>query len=371
MRMAAALVLGLSLLTHAQDTFDDLARRAEAVLDRQPGEAAGLYRRALALRPDWAEGWLYLGAALYQLDRYAEATEAFRKGTALAPQQGTGWAFLGLSGAALGNSIQALADIRKGEQLGLTGDPQFELAVRVKAAQLLITTSAFNEALEQLQPLSARDQNSRVLEETMGLATLAIPRSLSELSPSQRAVVALAGKAAWALGSQRPADASAGYKQLLAQYPNEAGVHYAYGLYLMETDLAAALAEFRRETQNNPGHWPALVALGSLETRSGNPQAAIPALRNALKMAPAGQRWACHAELGRAILASEKSEGAIAELETAVRLKPDSPQVHSYLSQAYRRAGRTADAQREAAEFQKYKSQQDPLGVGAFRSLLK
>jgi len=111
--------------------------------------------------------------------------------------------------------------------------------------------------------------------------------------------------------------------------------------------------------------------LGSLEIRGGNADAAIGTLRDALKVAPANERWICHAELGRAVMASNNPEGAIAELETAVRLKPNSPQVHSYLSQAYRRAGRGEDAQREAAEFQKYKSQQDPLGVGAFRNFGK
>ena len=42
-----------------------------------------------------------------------------------------------------------------------------------------------------------------------------------------------------------------------------------------------------------------------------------------------------------------------------------NPQVHFFLSQAYRRAGRKTDAQRETAEFEKLKVQQDPLGVGA------
>ena len=105
-RLSARLALCLCLLSAAfqtaraqvstMDKFDDLARRAEALLDSQPAEAAGLYRQALALRPDWAEGWLYLGASFYQTGRYAEASDAFRKGTRLAPGVGMGWAFLGL-----------------------------------------------------------------------------------------------------------------------------------------------------------------------------------------------------------------------------------------------------------------------------------
>ena len=46
---------------------------------------------------------------------------------------------------------------------------------------------------------------------------------------------------------------------------------------------------------------------------------------------------------------------------------PTSVNAHYFLAQAYRQAGRTADADRERAEFEKLKAQQDPLGVPALR----
>ena len=64
-------------------------------LDSQPEQAIQLYKQALAMRPDWPEGWLYMGGALYQAARYAEATDALRKGLALAPVFANGWALLG------------------------------------------------------------------------------------------------------------------------------------------------------------------------------------------------------------------------------------------------------------------------------------
>ena len=134
------LVLGVLLLglaatrCQAQEPLspaaaDKLARSAAEALDKRPDEASSLYRQVLAIRPNWAEGWLYLGASLYQQGRHAEASDAFRKGVALAPGQGTGWAFLGLCESHLDNAEQALADIRRGEELGIGGNPQFELAV--------------------------------------------------------------------------------------------------------------------------------------------------------------------------------------------------------------------------------------------------
>ena len=164
--------------TPAREQFDDLSRRAQAALDGHPDEAIQLYKQALAIRPDWAEGHLYMGGALYQLGRYAEATDALRKGLDLAPVFANGWALLGLSESQLDDADQALADIRKGEEMGLGGNVPFETAVRVRAAQLLIRSSAYDEALEQLHPLRKYPNEPQAVEETMGLCALASPNSL-------------------------------------------------------------------------------------------------------------------------------------------------------------------------------------------------
>jgi tetratricopeptide (TPR) repeat protein len=352
--------------TTAGDPFDDLSRRAQAALDSHPQEAAQLYKQALAIRPDWPEGWLYMGGALYQSGRYAEATDALRKGLDLAPVFANGWALLGLSESQLDDPDQALADIRKGEGLGLNGNPPFETAVRVRAAQLLMRSSAFDEALAQLQPLARYPGEPQPVTETMGLCALASANDLAKAPSQRRAVVDLAGKAAWAFATQRPAEAAAAYKQLISQYPNEPGVHYAYGLFLMETDARQALAEFQKEAQANPNHWPARLVIASLEIRQGEPQKAMETLRAAMKTAPAKYHWLCHLNLGRADLDANDSAAAATELEAAVQQMPSNASAHFFLAEAYRAAGRKADAEREKSEFEKRKVEEDRLGVPAF-----
>jgi tetratricopeptide (TPR) repeat protein len=362
------ILLTLAAAAAAQSpSFEELAARAQSLLDSKPAEAAAIYRQALKLRPDWAEGWMYCGAALYQSASYAEATDAFRKGIAIDPKKGTAWAFLGLAEAELDNADQAIADIRKGEEMGLANNPPFETAVRVRAAQLLVKGSAFDEAMGQLVPLAKRGEDTPAVEETMGLCALALPQAPAELTPERRAVVDLAGKAAWSFASQKPAVAAQAYRDLLSRYDKEPGVHYAYGLYLMETDLSAALAEFKKEVANDPQHWPALVVMGSTETRQGDAEAAVTALRQAMKLMPVKYRWIGHAELGRAELTGGSVAEAVTDLESALRQAPGNPQVHFFLAQAYRRAGRKDDAQRETAEFEKLKVEQDPLGVPGLR----
>jgi predicted Zn-dependent protease len=345
--------------------FEDVTRRAQAALDSRPDEAIPLYKQALAIRPDWAEGWLYMGGAFYRTGRYAEATDALRTGIGLAPVFANGWALLGLSESQLDDPDQALADIRKGEDLGLGGNIQFETAVRVRAAQLLIRSSAFDEALAQLQPLSKYPDNPPPVEEAMGLCVLASPDEVGQLSPHRRAVVDLAGKAAWSFATQHPDAAGAGYRQLLMQYPTEAGVHYAYGLFLLETDLREALAEFQKEVLSNPKHWPALLVIASIQIRQGTPEKAIETLGAAMKAVPTKYRWLCRLNLGRAHLDANHPAAAISALESAVRQMPLSASAHFYLAEAYREAGRQADAEREKTEFEKTKVQQDRLGVPA------
>ena len=215
--------------------------------------------------------------------------------------------------------------------------------------------------------LAKRNENSAAVVETMGLCTLSLPDDMAQISAQRRAVVALTGKAAWANVSQHPDEAAADYRQLLVQYPNEPGVHYAYGLYLMETDLTAALAEFQKEVLNTPKHWPALLVMASIHIRQGTAEPAIQSLREAMKIVPAKYRWLCHAELGRANMTADNLDTAIAEFRTAVRLMPSNANVHYFLSEAFRRAGRKTDAQRERAEFEKLKVQQDPLAVPSLR----
>ena len=359
--LLTAPTLGAQMSTREQ--FDDLSRRAQAALDNRPEEAVQLFKQALAIRPDWAEGWLYMGGTLYQLGRYAEATDALRKGIGIAPIFANGWALLGLSESQLDDPEQALSDIRKGEELGLNGNPQFETAVRVRAAQLLILSSAFDEALAQLQPLAKYPNEPLPVEETMGLCALASPDDLARITPARRAVVDLAGKAAWSFATQHADAAAAGYRELLAKYPGEPGVHYAYGLFQLETDIKEALAELQKEVQNNPRHWAAMLVIASLQIRQGMPEKAIESLHAAMKIVPAKYRWLCHLNLGHAYLDANNVTAAIPELEDALRQNPSSAKVHFFLAEAYREAGRKADADREKAEFEKAKVEEDPGGM--------
>jgi tetratricopeptide (TPR) repeat protein len=353
------------------DSFEDLAARAQADVDSNPAEAVALFRKALALRPSWAPGWLYMAGDLYGLRRYTEARDAFRKGIELAPQNGPAYAFLGLCEYELGDFDQALADIDKGERLGIGSNLPFETVVRQRAALILIRAQAFDEALDQLGPLSKRDVNDPDVILANGLCALAVARPPETLSPRERAVAELAGKALWANMGRHSVEAAEGFRELVTKYPDDPGVHYANGVYQMEIDQHVALAEFEKELKAYPSHWPSMLVIAFLRTRNGEPEVGVQMAQKALALQPARNRWVSHTAIGHAYLSMGEPEKAIPELEAAVRQEPASTPVHFYLERAYRQAGRKEDAQREKAEFVRLKGREDPLALPGLAGMLR
>src|SRR5262249_41641268 len=67
-----------------QANFDQLKARADEA--REAGrleDAIELYRKAVAAKPNWVDGWWYLATLLYDRDQYAEAIPAFKRVTEL------------------------------------------------------------------------------------------------------------------------------------------------------------------------------------------------------------------------------------------------------------------------------------------------
>ncbi len=359
-------ILGIFLIGLAvcsAQTLAELEQQAQSLVDTNPQQALDLYKQILAQRPDWAEAWFYRGASQFGLAQYPEAVASFREATRFAPGQGSGWGFLGLAEFKAGQYDQSLLDIGKGEAIGLGPNHEFESAVRQAAAYSLIRKSHFDDALGQLHGVAQFGDNSPGVITAAGLCALARPKLAQDLSPPELQLVTMAGQAQWAATSNHPEEAQAGFRRLIQQYPNEPGVHYAYGLYLMESDQQAALAQFRLETAAHPEMWAAWLVSASLETKAGAPQAALVDVAKARALVPPDYGWLCNAESGKAHLTQGDNSKAVQEFRSALAQHPDYPQLHYYLAQAYLHTGNKAQAQAENREFVRLKAQQDPLAT--------
>lgn len=361
MRYAAAVcVLALAgLRSSAQGTFEELKERAAAALASNPAEAAKLYQQAVTIQPSWAEGWFYLAASLYETRQYGESQKAFQHAAKLAPENGTVWGFLGLCEYQMGGYSQALADIRKGEGLGLGDNKKFISSVHNHGALVCLRGGEFGEAMEQLEPLTKIGYESPDTIEEMGVSALGLRMLPAEIPPGKKDMVELAGRAAWAMAAAEPENAGPYLHDLVAKYPNEPGVHYLFGLYWRESDPEKALEEFGKEIEIRREHVPARLQAAILHIKAGKPEAAAALAREAIQIQ--SRNGYCYMILGRAYLSMGQVEKAIPVLERGAALARESAQPHFFLARAYRKAGRMADAQREADEFSKLKAKQNPV----------
>ncbi|MGH9649447.1 MAG: tetratricopeptide repeat protein, partial [Terriglobales bacterium] len=340
--------------------FDDLVKRAEAArLGNRLEEALDLYRQATKMRPDWPEGWWYLGTINYEADRHAEARDAFVRLLYLKPEGGPSWGLLGLCEYRLGNYQIALDHLQRARAQGLGGSRELSRVARFHTGILHTHFGQFEAAQQQLFPL-ARDQlNNTALIEALGLAALAMPLFPSEIPPEKRDLVLKAGRASYFQAARLPEDAQRGYSDLIAQYPKTPNVHYSYGVFLLIQNPDQALEQFRRELEISPAHVPARLQIAFEYIRRGESPRALPFAEQAVKIAP--DSFAARNALGRISLEMGQTERAVKELEEGVRLAPGSPETRYALARAYGKAGRKAEAARERDEFARLKKLQQEL----------
>jgi tetratricopeptide (TPR) repeat protein len=352
------MLLTLALLfTAAQPSFPDIAKQAAAAREaNRVDDAVRLYREGLRIKPSWAEGWWYLGTLCYDTNKFPAAKEALLRFVKLQPDAAPGWAMLGLSEFETSDYKDSLAHLERGLNHGLNEGDVANVA-RYHAALLLTHSGQFEMALKTLNELAVRRVDNADTIQAMGLAALRVPTFPKELSTAKRGLVEDVGRVMFDAGARRAADAQAGFEKLIAKYPEEPEIHYLYGNFLVSSDPDRAVQEWSRELQVSPKHLPARVQLALEYIHRGEEKQAVPFAREAVKLDPAS--FTAHYALGRALVgASELAEGT-QELEKARELAPDSPETRVALASAYAKAGRSEEAARERAEFQKLQHQRD------------
>jgi tetratricopeptide (TPR) repeat protein len=346
--MLAAICAVALMLSGA--TFEQLSEQAGAAREQNRlEEAARLYRQALRLKPDWSQGWWYLGTLLYDRDRYAECADAFSHLVALKPDMGPGEALLGLCEFNLKRNEPALRHLFLAAKIGFGPDPQLRQVALYHTALALIRMQNYERAIEELTILVRSSEANDQVRLAAGIAALRRPSLPEEIPDGDRDLAARLGKAVVLEAERNPSEARAAYEAVLAAYPKAPGVHYAYGSFLLSADPGPAIAVLQQELEISPNHVPALVAIAGEYLKREDASAAQPYARKAVNAAP--NDFAARTAYGRALLRLNDLPGAVRELETAVKLAPDSPHARFALAEAYQRAGRKKDAAEEREEF--------------------
>jgi tetratricopeptide (TPR) repeat protein len=337
----------------ASTSFEEISRLADSELRAgRLDPAATAYRDALAIRPNWPEGWRQLGTISYMQGRYAEAVSALQQSVTSETRQADAWTLLGLSEFETRDYKNSLIHLERGRALGFSGNATAVRISRYHLALLLNQNGDFDRALDLLIPEIAPGALSEEIQFAMGIALLRIPALPEQVKADQQALVRTAGQAAVLLSDSHYEKALPILKNLLLDHPTTPFLHYAYGDALAATSLYdEAQLRLREETGINPKSALPYIRLASIELTQHQTANALTDAKKAITLAPdsAEARYL----LGRSYLEEGQVPDAIRELEAARRSSPNSPKVHFNLARAYAKANRSADAETERAEFER------------------
>jgi predicted Zn-dependent protease len=339
--------------------FQDLAQRATAARDGDDiAGAVKLYREAVRLKPEWQEGWWYLGSLFYDSNRYPEAENALRHLTSLNAKLGAAWALLGLSEFETHDFPQSLVHLERARNLGVGDHQELADVADYHLAILLNLQGQCEGARSLLEDLLLRGKNSEDVQVALGLSILRVPLLPAQLDPSKDALVHSAGEVAASIARREYEEADVGFQHLIKQYPSTPFVHYAYGAMLASRGQEdAAEAQFREETKVTPESGLAYAEWAFIESRALRYDTALPLAQTATRLAP--RFFMAHYVLGDILLARGDIAASVTELEAARRLAPESPEIRYSLARAYAKAGKSELAKREHAEFLKLRTRKD------------
>jgi tetratricopeptide (TPR) repeat protein len=342
-------VLPLSMPAAAQANpagFDDLVLKAAAAREQNDvPQAIELYTQAVELKPDWPDGWWYLGSLRYGADAYAPARDALSRYLELVPDAGPASALRGLCEFETGEYTQALKDIQRGLSLGAGNQSRNEKILRYHEALLLTRAGNFEGALQKYALFAGDKIPNPELLVAIGLAGLRAPLLPKELEADKQPVFAAAGNAALRFMAGDRGGAQQEFEDLFQRLPTTTNAHYLYGYLLFPTDPDQAASEFKKELEVSPSNATAQIMVAWDSLLRNAPSEALVYAKKAIAEEP-GLSIA-QLVLGRALLDTGDVKGGLELLEKELRVDPDNLETHIALAKAYSKLGRKEDARRE------------------------
>src|SRR5947209_8744509 len=324
----AILLLAICVFATAQDVVSLDARGVQLA---QAGDLQGAveqFRAALRLDPNYVDAWFHLGLAYHQARKTDEAMEALEETLRQRPE------YL--------EARYMLADCcaKRGDLKG-----ELKLLAEVMRTQPGFAEAHYNYGLA----LKNQEKVQEAVEEL---------RAAVRLSPDNPKYLLALGVGLAAVDKREAVEV---LRKALQHGPDDTTGHYNLGLALAAAgEDTSAVQEFKRALELNPAHSQALRALGVTLLHAGQLEESAATLQSALNAAPSDAETANN--LGAVLLRLKNVPGAIQALERAVQLNPSLIKAHASLAQAYQRAGRGADAQRESERMADLTAQQRNRG---------
>ncbi|HEY3783416.1 MAG TPA: sulfotransferase [Fimbriimonadaceae bacterium] len=146
-----------------------------------------------------------------------------------------------------------------------------------------------------------------------------------------------------AVKGKRYPEALAAAKELESLQPNSARAKVLLAnLAFLSGDVASAESYLRQAVSLEPGHLEATIGLASLLANGANPSEAIQLCDSAIALNP--NLGSAYFHKGRALVAECRAQDALASLEVASKLMPQSAAAHHWMGVATQMAGNTPKA---------------------------
>jgi tetratricopeptide (TPR) repeat protein len=262
----------------------------------------------------------------------------------------------------MGRARQAKADKTPREQPGRTGRRAWigaaaAFVVGLAAVALVGRPSAPRSSpapaprTSAARPAAVQEQVARARAALEGADLIEAQTQLESaaaLAPDDGEVAFLLGDVAYR-GLQMEA-AERHFRRATELAPSSAGAFANLALVLLEQGQAAPAAEAAQKALAlEPGEARMQAVLGQARLRQGRAREAADLLESALRTGLRGAER--QAALGRARDQLGQTEAALAAFDEALRDDPRLPLVHYWRADCLRRAGRTAEAQKELAAY--------------------
>jgi len=327
-------------------SFDELAGRAAAA--RDGGNlplAIDLYGQAERVKPDWAEGWFYLGMLQYSANAYPAAIDAFNHLLVLQPGIPPGMALRGLCEFETGAYDDALRDLEQAVAKGAANQPRNEQILRYHLAELLTRSSRFQDALAQYKFFAAKKIEDEDVLVGMGLAGMRVALLTKDVPAGDREMYQAAGAAGYALLAENTQEADGLFTQLFARYPTAPNLHFFYGFLLFPHTPELAIEQFKSEVSVAPSNLEAHAMLAFSLMITGRYSEAEPEAELVLAKAPDMEMG--QLALGRSLAEIGDVKRGTDLLNQVLQADPDNLEAHLGMASVYSRTGRREDADRE------------------------